>query len=376
MSVRLSSLLDRLDVIIRPLRRHLQTEEGYKLDHVVSIHETVFFVPKLFIDKASQEEATETRDTDIPNTMAASEAVTHVNLTSLPKIAEGKVRDLYDVDAKTLLFVTTDRISAYDVIMKNPVPFKGPILTQISVHWFKVLSEKVPGLKTHFLTTDAPAGLTPAEAQLVRGRSMQVRKLKVFPVEAIVRGYVTGSAWKEYKAHGTVHGIPLPAGLRECDPVPGGALYTPSTKAALGDKDENIHPDRARELVGEAYASRIEELAVRLFLAGQEYAAERGIILADTKFEFGLDEETDEVVLVDEVLTPDSSRYWPKDKYEAGRDQESFDKQFLRNWLTKEGLKGKEDVTVPEDIVLATAERYKDVFERLVGQKLEDVLAA
>lgn len=285
-------------------------------------------------------------------------------------------REIGAVDDKTLLFVTTDRISAYDVVMRNAVPYKGAILTQLSVHWFRVLSEAVPGLKTHFVSAAVPPQLTPAEVALVRGRSMQVRRLKVFPIEAIVRGYVTGSAWKEYKAHGTVHGLPLPAGLRECDAVPGGAIYTPSTKAELGGKDENIHPDKARELVGERHAARIEELALALFRAGQAYAAERGIILADTKFEFGLDEETDEVVLVDEVLTPDSSRYWPRDAYEPGRDQESFDKQFLRNWLTENGLKGKEDVTVPDDILLATSERYRDAFHRLTGKKLEDVLAA
>ncbi|KAI0130128.1 phosphoribosylaminoimidazole-succinocarboxamide synthase [Xylariales sp. AK1849] len=308
--------------------------------------------------------------------MATPKPITNVNLTSLHKLAQGKVRDLYTIDDTKLLFVTTDRISAYDVIMKNPVPYKGTILTQISIHWFEILATKVPGLKTHFLSADVPVKLSSDEAQLVRDRSMQVRKLKVFPIEAIVRGYVTGSAWKEYKAHGTVHGIPLEKGLRECDAVPGGPLYTPSTKAELGDKDENIHPDQAAKIVGEKYAKRIEELAVQLFKAGQDYAAERGIILADTKFEFGLDEETDEVVLIDEVLTPDSSRYWPKDKYEPGRDQESFDKQYLRNWLTKEGLKGKQDVEVPEEIVEATSDRYRDVFELLVGKKLEEVLKA
>ncbi|KAI1211821.1 phosphoribosylaminoimidazole-succinocarboxamide synthase [Annulohypoxylon truncatum] len=306
--------------------------------------------------------------------MGSSQILTEVNLTSLPKLAEGKVRDLYSVDDNTLLFVTTDRISAYDVVMKNGVPHKGELLTLQSVHWFNVLSERVPGLKTHFLTTDVPARVSAEEARLIRNRSMQVRKLKVFPLEAIVRGYVTGSAWKEYKAHGTVHGTRLAPGLRECDAVPGGPIYTPSTKAPLGQHDENISRERAAQIVGDAYAARIEDLALRVFRAGQDYAAERGIIIADTKFEFGLDETTDEVVLVDEVLTSDSSRMWPMDKYEPGRDQESFDKQFLRNWLTENGLKGKEGVEVPEDVLRATGERYAEVFRRLTGKTLEEAL--
>ncbi|XXH02375.1 hypothetical protein Hte_008750 [Hypoxylon texense] len=306
--------------------------------------------------------------------MSSNQVLTEVNLTSLPKLAEGKVRDLYSVDDHTLLFVTTDRISAYDVVMKNGVPDKGALLTQQSAHWFKILSEKVPGLKTHFLTTDVPPAVSAQEAQLIKNRSMQVRKLKVFPLEAIVRGYVTGSAWKEYKTSGTVHGTPLPAGLRECDAVPGGPIYTPSTKAPLGQHDENISKARAAELVGDRYASRIEDLALRAFGAGQAHAAARGIIIADTKFEFALDEATDEVVLVDEVLTSDSSRMWPRDRYEPGRDQESFDKQFLRNWLTENGLRGKEGVEVPEEILKATSDRYKEVFRRLTGKTLEEAL--
>ncbi|KAH6651824.1 phosphoribosylaminoimidazole-succinocarboxamide synthase-like protein [Truncatella angustata] len=316
--------------------------------------------------------------------MASQKGLTNVNITSLKKRAEGKVRNLYDVDEKTLLFVTTDRISAYDVIMNNAVPLKGAILTHISKHWFSVLTERVPGLKTHFLTTDAPSALTPEEAAQVKDRSMQVRKLEVIQIEAIVRGYVTGSAYKEYKRNGTVHGIKLPEGLRECDAIPGGPIYTPSTKAPLGHHDENISPQQAKEYLakeypggkGEQIADRIAELAVQIFKAGQEYAAERGIILADTKFEFALDNETGEIILADECLTPDSSRYWPKDKYEPGRDQESFDKQFLRNYLTENGLKAKENVSVPEEIMTATSKRYLDVFERLVGKKLQDVLKA
>ncbi|KAF7533628.1 hypothetical protein G7054_g6933 [Neopestalotiopsis clavispora] len=314
----------------------------------------------------------------------ASKGLSTINLTSLPKRAEGKVRNLYDVDENTLLFVTTDRISAYDVVMNNAVPYKGAILTQITKHWFSVLTERVPGLKTHFISTDVPASLTPEEAAAVKHRSMVVRKLEVVQIEAIVRGYLTGSSFKEYQKSQTVHGIKLPAGLRECDAIPGGPIYTPSTKAPLGQHDENISPQQAKEYLvkqypggkGEQIADRIAELAVQIFKAGQEYAAERGIILADTKFEFALEPETGDIVLADECLTPDSSRYWPKDKYEPGHDQESFDKQFLRNYLTENGLKGKPNVTVPEEILTATSERYQDVFERLVGKKLQDVIKA
>jgi phosphoribosylaminoimidazole-succinocarboxamide synthase len=198
---------------------------------------------------------------------------------------------------------------------------------------------------------------------------MQVRKLKVFPIEGIVRGYITGSAWKEYQRTSTVHGITIPAGLRECEAFPQGPIYTPSTKAEAGQNDQNIHPSEAAVLVGARYAQRIEDLAIQLYTAARDYAAQRGIIIADTKFEFGLDEETDEVVLVDEVLTPDSSRFWPADRYEVGRDQESYDKQYLRNWLTKEGLKGKQGVRMPDEVVVGTAEKYREAFEKLTGTK-------
>ncbi|OIW31382.1 putative phosphoribosylaminoimidazole-succinocarboxamide synthase [Coniochaeta ligniaria NRRL 30616] len=302
--------------------------------------------------------------------------VTDIELTSLPKLAHGKVRDLFTVDDATLLFVTTDRISAYDIIMANGVPFKGAILTYLTAHWFSVLSKAIPDLKTHFLGLTPPPSvrLTAGEQAVVRHRTMLVRKLKIFPVEAIVRGYLTGSGYKEYVAKGTVHGIKLPAGLKNCDKIPGGAIYTPSTKAELGAHDENISPEQAAKIVGEKYAKRIEELALKCYNAAAEYARERGIIIADTKFEFGLDESTDEVVLVDEVLTPDSSRFWPADKYEAGREQESFDKQFLRDWLTRSGLKGKEGVEMPDDVVQATAERYREAFKLLTGKGLDEVL--
>ncbi len=202
---------------------------------------------------------------------------------------------------------------------------------------------------------------------------MQVRRLHIFPLEAIVRGYLTGSAWSEYTRSGTVHGISLPPGLQESQAFPSGPLYTPSTKAAPGEHDENISPERAAQIVGPDHAARIEELALQIYRVASAYAWERGIIIADTKFEFGLDASTGEVVLVDEVLTPDSSRFWPREGYAAGRGQESFDKQFLRDWLVREGLKGREGVEMPEEIVQRTGEKYREVFEILTGRRWRDV---
>lgn len=307
-----------------------------------------------------------------------AQQVLTIDIKSLPKVASGKVRDLYDLSPTTMLFVSSDRTSAYDVVMDNGVPGRGTILTLISAFWFRLLTAKLPTLKTHFLTLQPPpAGtLTPTELALVRGRSMQVRKLTIFPIEAIVRGYLAGSAWAEYATHGTVHGLPMPAGLQQCTRLPQGAMYTPSTKAEYGAHDENITPAAAAKIIGnDAHARRIEELALAVFEAGAAHARERGVLIADTKFEFGLDDDTGDVVLVDECLTPDSSRMWPADKYEEGRDQESFDKQIIRNWLTREGLKGKQGVSLPEEVREATLARYKDVFQRLTGKTLEETLA-
>lgn len=310
----------------------------------------------------------------------SSQPVTDISLSSLSRLSRGKVRDLYSLpDENTLLFATSDRISAYDVILKNGVPSKGALLTMISAKWFEVLATKVPGLKHHFLHLGPPASakstLTADEWRMLRGRSMTVRKLKIFPVEAIVRGYVTGSAWKEYEKTQTIHGLPQIARLKQCErlPVP---IYTPSTKAELGEHDQNISPEEAAKIVGDHYAKRIEDLALAIYKAGAEYAEERGIIIADTKFEFGLDEATDEIVLVDEVLTPDSSRFWSKINYQVGRDQDSFDKQQLRNWLTENGLKGKEGVEMPPEVVQKTKDRYLEVYKLMTGETLEDALKA
>ncbi|TVY55606.1 Phosphoribosylaminoimidazole-succinocarboxamide synthase [Lachnellula cervina] len=306
--------------------------------------------------------------------MSDNNAITTITVDALPKIATGKVRELYKIDDKTLLFVASDRISAYDVIMENGIPSKGPLLNLLSAHWFKVLPTLLPSLRTHFLTLSLPSSIPQSQHALLQNRSMQVRRLKIFPLEAIVRGYITGSAWKEYKVSGTVHSIPIAAGLKESQAFPQGAIYTPSTKAEAGENDENISPAKAAEIVGQKYADRIEKLALSLYTAARDYAKDRGIIIADTKFEFGLDEETDEIVLVDEVLTPDSSRFWPADKYEVGREQESFDKQYLRDWLVKEGLKGKQGVRMPENIALETAKKYREAFEKLTDGNWEDAV--
>ncbi|EIT81211.1 phosphoribosylamidoimidazole-succinocarboxamidesynthase [Aspergillus oryzae 100-8] len=303
------------------------------------------------------------------NNPIMSEALTNTDLQgALPLIARGKVRDLYDVDEKTLLFVATDRISAYDVIMENGIPEKGILLTLCTKTWFKILSDKIPSLRTHFLTLDLPPQIPESLRPVLQNRSMQVRKLKILPIEAIVRGYITGSAWNEYKKSGTVHGIKVAEGLRESEAFPDGPIYTPSTKAEQGEHDENIHPDQAVAIVGERYASKIASLAVQLYKVAHEYALTRGVIIADTKFEFGLDPETDEVVLADEVLTPDSSRFWPKDSYEIGRGQQSFDKQFLRDWLTSEGLKGKPGVRMTDEIAQKTSAKYREAYERITGE--------
>ncbi|KAG9545281.1 putative phosphoribosylaminoimidazole-succinocarboxamide synthase, partial [Aureobasidium melanogenum] len=295
----------------------------------------------------------------------------------LKKIASGKVREIYEIDAQSLLFVATDRISAYDVIMKNGVPQKGALLTLMTAHWFNLFKEKIPDLKTHLLSASVPASIAsslPAEvSNQLRLRTMHVRRLKVLPLESIVRGYITGSAWSEYKKTGTVHGIAMPKGLQESQKLEK-PLWTPSTKAEVGDKDENISPEEATKIVGEKYAKKIEELSLKVYQIARDYAAERGIIIADTKFEFGLDVDTDEVILVDEVLTPDSSRFWPADKYELGKSQDSFDKQYLRDWLTKEGLKGKDGVEMTDAVVKETAKKYREAFEMLTGQKWDEVV--
>lgn len=294
----------------------------------------------------------------------------------LPLIARGKVRDIYEVDPQTLLFVATDRISAYDVIMDNTIPDKGILLTKLSEFWFDFLSKDV---RNHLV--DIPTGKTifdflPKELsetkykQQLEGRSLLVQKHKLIPLEVIVRGYITGSAWKEYTKTGTVHSLPQPKGLQESEEFPV-AIFTPSTKAEQGEHDENISPEQAADLVGKELSDRIAELAIKLYTKCREYAKTKGIIIADTKFEFGIDEKTNEIILVDEVLTPDSSRFWSKATYQLGKSQDSYDKQYLRDWLTSNKLAGVDGVKMPEDIVDRTRAKYLEAFESLTGSELQ-----
>ncbi|RMZ75409.1 hypothetical protein DV738_g5486, partial [Chaetothyriales sp. CBS 135597] len=277
---------------------------------------------------------------------------------------------------KMLQWDPTKRSSAKELQQDEWIfPNKGAVLNLITQFWFQYLSSQIPQLKTHFLGTGLADLKMPQELRKdLLPRSMLVRKLKVFPIEAIVRGYITGSAWASYSKTGEVNGLKLPEGLQESQELPQ-PLYTPSTKAELGQHDENISVQQAAQIVGEKYAARIEQLAIQIYTTAKDYAKTRGIIIADTKFEFGLDEATDEVVLIDEVLTPDSSRFWPAAKYQVGRGQDSFDKQYLRDWLTKQGLKGKEGVEMPQDVVDETAKKYAEAFELLTGQSLQEALS-
>ncbi|MCF7956976.1 MAG: phosphoribosylaminoimidazolesuccinocarboxamide synthase [Phycisphaerae bacterium] len=277
----------------------------------------------------------------------------------------GKVRDIYDLGDK-LLFVVSDRISAFDVIMTNGVPGKGALLTQISLFWFDWLADTV---KNHVITANVdeyPEPFNQYGDQLAR-RSMLVKKTEVLPVECIVRGYLAGSGWKEYQKQGTVCDIKLSDGLQLCDKLPE-VLFTPSTKAEQGLHDENISPEKAEEILGKEASDYVTAKSMEIYTKAAEYAAERGIILADTKFEWGLD--GDEIILIDEVLTPDSSRFWPADKYQPGREQESFDKQYVRNYL--EDIKFNKQppgVVLPDDVVEGTLQRYIEAYERLSEKK-------
>lgn len=287
----------------------------------------------------------------------------------LPLVARGKVRELYELPGNKLLFIATDRISAYDVVLENGIVDKGRVLTSLSRFWFNYLQDIVPnhladGGDVLSALPESISGDKSLAAEL-KNRALVVNKYRIVPLEVIVRGYITGSAWSEYQKHGTVHGMAMPTGLRESEKLPE-PIYSPSTKAEQGEHDENISPNRAAEIVGRELSTKLAAIAVQLYNKAHAYALERGIIIADTKFEFGLD-DSGNVYLVDEVLTPDSSRFWPKDKYEVGRGQDSFDKQYVRDWLTSHNLKGKPGVTIPEDVAEKTRQKYLEVYKKLVG---------
>ncbi|MFL5828491.1 MAG: phosphoribosylaminoimidazolesuccinocarboxamide synthase [Solirubrobacteraceae bacterium] len=283
-------------------------------------------------------------------------------ISDLPLIASGKVREIYEKSPDELLFVASDRISTYDVVHPTPIPDKGAVLTGLSTFWFELTKDIV---RNHMLSiTDG----VPAEA---RGRTMVVRRLRMLPVECVVRGYLSGSGWKDYQRSGAVSGIRLPEGLRESDRLPE-PIFTPSTKAEVGH-DEAIDFSQATELVGdEALAERLRDVSLAVYTAAADHARERGIILADTKFEFGLDTDG-ELTLADEVLTPDSSRFWPADEYEPGRGQASFDKQFVRDWASSTGWdRNPPAPPIPDEIVARTREKYIEAYERITGESFAE----
>jgi len=290
-----------------------------------------------------------------------SKPVMETNFADLKLLQRGKVRDMYDLDDK-LLMVATDRLSAFDVVMPDPIPDKGKVLTQISLFWFEVMR---PIVSNHLVTGDVdryPDVCRPY-ADILKGRSMLVKKTKPLAIECVVRGYISGSGWKSYQQSGTVCGIKLPDGLRESERLPE-PIFTPSTKAELGAHDENIDFERAAEIVGRPLAERVKETSLSIYNKGAQLAAEKGIIIADTKFEFGLD--GDELILIDEVLTPDSSRFWPRATYAPGGAQKSYDKQYVRDYLLSINYdKTPPGPNLPVDVIDATREKYLEALRQL-----------
>lgn len=285
------------------------------------------------------------------------------SLTSLKKIYSGKVRDLYEIDSQRMLMLASDRLSAFDVILEQPIPDKGKILTAMSEFWFA----KLKGLVADHLTGDSVASVvSAADLPLAEGRSLVVKRLQPVPVEAIVRGYLVGSGWKEYQQSGSVCGISLPSGLQEASALPE-PIFTPSTKAEVGDHDENISYAECEKIIGAELAAKVREASIKLYKAAAEYALTKGIIIADTKFEFGLDEDGT-LTLMDEVLTPDSSRFWPADEYAEGTNPPSFDKQIIRNWLENSGWNKQAPAPeVPQDVIQLTADKYREALTRLTS---------
>ncbi|MBM3395780.1 MAG: phosphoribosylaminoimidazolesuccinocarboxamide synthase [Betaproteobacteria bacterium] len=285
------------------------------------------------------------------------------SLETLRFLHRGKVRDLYEIDADRLLVIQTDRLSAFDVILPTPIAGKGKVLTAVSVFWFKKLAHLIPN---HYLDIAPDSIVAASERDQVMGRAMVVRRFKPLPIEAIVRGYVAGSGWKDYQKTGAICGIELPPGLREADKLPE-VIFTPSTKAPKGAHDENISYAEAEALLGASVAAYVRDTAIALYTEAAAYAATRGIIIADTKFEFGTDASGD-IHLIDEALTPDSSRFWPTDSYRPGSSPPSFDKQFVRDWLEAQHWNKQPPAPeLPEDIMRKTAEKYAEARIRLIG---------
>jgi len=287
------------------------------------------------------------------------------NIKSLPRIGKGKVRDIYAVGDDKMLIVASDRLSAFDVVLPDPIPDKGRVLNEMANFWFSKLGHVVPNQLTGI---DPESVVSEEEKPQVRGRSVVVKKLKPLPIEAVVRGYLIGSGWKDYQKTGKICGIALPTGLRQAEKLPG-PIFTPATKAAEGH-DENITFAQVEQMIGSALAAKVRDVSIRLYQEAADYAATKGILIADTKFEFGLDAKGN-LVLIDEVLTADSSRFWPADSYRVGVSPPSFDKQYVRDYL--ESLtwdKTPPAPKLPEDVIARTSQKYRDALERLTGRKL------
>ncbi len=300
--------------------------------------------------------------------MTAREALHESSLSSLPLLARGKVRDNYAVGVDRILMVASDRISAFDVVMSEPIPGKGALLTKMALFWFERLAHVVPN---HLSGEDPLSVVTADERAQVQGRAMLVKRLRPLPIEAVVRGYLAGSGWKEYEADRKVCGVALPAGLSLASRLPT-PIFTPATKAEMGEHDENVSFDHVVRTIGADLAERVRAISIQLYEEAAAYAAQRGIIIADTKFEFGLDAD-EQLVLMDEILTPDSSRYWPAASWREGHNPESFDKQYLRDWLEAVRIDGKPwgkkapAPTLPAEVIQRTAQKYEEAWVRLRG---------
>ena len=296
--------------------------------------------------------------------MKTADLLFESSIPELPLIGRGKVRDIYSVDEQHLLIVTTDRLSAYDVVMPDPVPGKGEVLTKISLFWFRMMSDIIDNQLTDLTVADVIKD--PGLQEQLQARALVVKRLKPLPIEAVVRGYLIGSGWKDYQETGQICGIDLPAGLRQAEKLPN-TLFTPAYKAEAGAHDENISFDKVVELVGEKLATRVRDISIEIYERASAYALERGIIIADTKFEFGLDEQG-RLHIIDEVLTPDSSRFWPVDDYEVGISPPSFDKQFVRDYLeTLDWDKTPPAPDLPTEILEKTAEKYQEAYTRMTS---------
>ncbi|HKB83929.1 MAG TPA: phosphoribosylaminoimidazolesuccinocarboxamide synthase [Burkholderiales bacterium] len=295
--------------------------------------------------------------------MSTNKPLHETNLRSLKFLHRGKVRDLYEIDAERMLIIQTDRLSAFDVILPTPIPGKGRVLTAMSNFWFRKLAHVIAN---HLLDVAPQTVVVAGEREQVEGRAFVVRKLKPLPIEAIVRGYITGSGWKDYQKTGTICGLPLPASLKEAQQLPR-PLFTPSTKAAIGAHDENISFAEMEKIVDPGLAAQVRDKTIQLYSEAAAYADTRGIIIADTKFEFGQD-KTGKLYLIDEALTPDSSRFWPKDQYRVGSNPPSFDKQFVRDWLEAQKWNKRPPApALPADVLGKTAEKYEEALRLLTA---------